>query len=53
MWMLMMLLQSPLVPDALKPVQTYYQSQEECQSAYKKETEKGRYNGACYLVTWK
>lgn len=53
MWMLMMLLHSPVIPDALKPVQTYYASQMECEAALKAEATQGHNNGECYPVTWK
>lgn len=52
MWMLMMLIQSPVIPDGLKPVQTYYQTQTECEAAYLEQMKQGHYNGFCVEVTW-
>lgn len=52
-WMLMIMVKSPVIPDALKPVQTYYKSEQACQDALREEAKQGHVNGECYLVVWK
>lgn len=53
MWMLLVMLQSPIVPDAQVPVETFYQTQAECQTALKAENEQLHYMASCIAVTWK
>lgn len=53
MWMLLILLNSEMSLDAKKPVETFYQTEVECQAAYKVEQDKGNYSGSCIPVTWK
>ncbi len=53
MWMLLLLLQSELSLDAKKPVVTFYQTEAQCQEAYKAQNDKGNYSGSCIPVTWK
>ena len=53
MWMLLMLLSSELSLDAKKPVETFYQTQEQCEKVLKKYNDGGNYNGFCSVVFWK
>ncbi len=53
MWMLLVLLQSPLTPDAKLPVETFYKSIEKCKAALKSEADKGHFQASCIEVNWK
>ncbi len=52
-WMLLALVPSPVIPDAKKPIETFYQTQSQCENALKAENEKGHFDTQCVLVTWK
>ncbi len=53
MWMLLIMLQSELSPDAKKPVETFYKTQAECQADLKVQNDKGIYSALCMEITWK
>ena len=53
MWMLIVMLHSSLSLDAMKPVETFYQTEKECQDAMQIVNDKGNFSTMCLPVTWK